>query len=460
MPDSRDFLPAGAVLGHAFYSAGPDLIVSLPGALIMWDESGLITEVLSPSDAEYKIRRQACESAGRLEVLGPGQYLTPGLVDLHVHAPQWPQSGKNLHLPLYDWLHKKTFPLEARYSDLAFAASVYSSLIDTLLANGTTTAAYFATVDRPGSLLLASLCLERGQRALVGRVAMDLDCPGFYGDASAEAGLEETESFILEVRSLPGNEAPLVLPVVTPRFIPSCSDGLLAGLGGLANKYGCHVQSHCSESDWAHQYVLDRYGRSDAFKLSDFGLLTPKTFLAHCNFLDTADMALLHEAGSAVSHCPLSNFYFSGAVFPLKEALAQGVKVGLGSDISGGPNPFLLDSGREALAASRALASGVDPRLPPAIRGRSCSAVDFREAFWLATAGGGEALGLRVGRFEAGYAFDAVLFDVNARHSNVRIWPGLDSDEDIIQKIFYNASRSNIMQSWVAGRLRHKAESD
>lgn len=448
--------PADAISGHAFYSASPEQIISLPDALMLWDDSGIITEILSPADAEYERRRDSCKSAGRLHVLEPGQYLIPGFVDLHVHASQWPQTGKNLHLPLYEWLHEKTFPLEARYADDVFAASVYSSLIDVLLANGTTTAAYFATVDLAGSLLLARLCLERGQRSLVGRVAMDLDCPDFYGDASAEAGIEETERFILEVRSMSGNESGLILPVVTPRFIPSCSDGLLAGLGGLVRKYGCHMQSHCSENDWAHQYVLDRYGRSDAFKLNDFGLLTRRSFLAHCNFLDDDDMALFHETGCAVSHCPLSNFYFAGAVFPLKKAMDAGVQAGLGSDISGGPNPFLLDSARQAVAASRALESGADSSLSPEKRGRKGSAINFREAFWLATAGGGEALDLGIGRFEPGYAFDAVVFDVNAEHSNVRIWPDLDGDEDILQKLFYNSSRSNIMQTWVAGRRVHE----
>jgi len=39
-------------------------------------------------------------AAGSLVTLGKDEYLLPGLVDLHVHAPQWPQLGLALDLPL------------------------------------------------------------------------------------------------------------------------------------------------------------------------------------------------------------------------------------------------------------------------------------------------------------------------------------------------------------------------
>ena len=72
--------------------------------------------------------------------------------------------------------------------------------------------------------------------------------------------MEGTRALIDHIRSHPDNGADRVLPVVTPRFIPSCTDATLEGLGAIASECGCHVQTHCSESDWAHGYVLDRYG--------------------------------------------------------------------------------------------------------------------------------------------------------------------------------------------------------
>jgi guanine deaminase len=100
------------------------------------------------------IRRFA--SAGTLVTLGEGQYLLPGLIDLHVHAPQWPQLGLALDLPLEEWLRTYTFPLEARYADLSYAETVYASLVDGLFANGTTTALYFACGPQQFSLVQAS----------------------------------------------------------------------------------------------------------------------------------------------------------------------------------------------------------------------------------------------------------------------------------------------------------------
>jgi guanine deaminase len=389
-------------------------------------------------------------------------YLLPGFVDLHIHAPQFPQLGKALDVPLEVWLQKHTFPLEARYADTVFARQVYERLVDTLLANGTTTAVYFGTTHLEATSILAGICMDRGQRALIGKVAMDDpdQCPDYYRDADAETALSETLQFIETVQAMPDNDTGLVQPVITPRFIPSCTHGLLEGLGEIAGRTGCHVQTHCSESDWEHGFVLDRYGKTDSFALDDLGLLTRRTVLAHGNFIGADDMALIKERGAGVAHCPLSNVYFSNAVFPLRRALEKGLRVGLGTDIAGGPSASLLDSCRSAIASSRLLEDGVDPSLAAGERGVEQSRIDFRHAFYVATAGGGDVLDLPVGRLERGYQFDAVLVDTEAPSSPIT---GFDAMEetlaDILQKIVMNATRSNIRQTWVAGREVHRLSS-
>ena len=262
-------------------------------------------------------------------------------------------------------------PLEAKYADAAFAERVYRSLVETLLANGTTTAVYFGTIHLESTLRLAELCLARGQRAWVGKVAMDNpdQCPDFYRDPSVARGLDDTRALIEGVRGMPGNEAGLVKPVVTPRFIPACTDAMLRGLGELAQACDCHVQTHCSESDWEHAYVIERHGMRDALSLERFGLLTDKTVLAHANFIDKGDMEVIQQAQTGIAHCPLSNHYFSNAVFPARKVLDQGLQVGLGTDISGGANPSLLCNCAMAVTSSRALEEGVDPDAASAARG-------------------------------------------------------------------------------------------
>ena len=131
-----------------------------------------------------------------------------------------------------------------------------------------------------------------------------------------------------------GNNEGVIRPVVTPRFIPACTDRLLEGLGRLAEECACPIQTHCAESDWEDAHVRERFGVSDAEALHRFGLVRTETVLAHSNFIAGRDFDLIGAAGAAIAHCPLSNMYFANSVFPVRAALDKGLRVGLGTDIS------------------------------------------------------------------------------------------------------------------------------
>jgi len=438
-----------------FHSPERGTIDVLDDVLIEIDAHGAITAVHRHGDPNYRTILDARDASGELVTLPAGTYILPGFVDLHVHAPQYPQLGDALDVPLEVWLQKYTFPLEARYQDATFARHIYGLLVEDLLANGTTTALYFATIHQEATRALVDICLEKGQRALIGKVAMDNadECPDYYRDLSADEALDGTRALIDYVRGHPANHEGRVLPVVTPRFIPSCTDATLEGLGAIARECGCHVQTHCSESDWAHGYVLARHGMTDTDSLDRFGLLSRKTVLAHANFLTAKDMETVRARQAAVAHCPLSNAYFANAVFPMRAALDKGLHVGLGTDISGGPSASMIENARGAILASRMLQSGVDPNLPPSARSTFGPAqIDFRDAFYIATTGGGIALDLPVGQFTPGYQFDAVLIDADAEKGTVRLFEDRDKGERILQKIIYTASRPNIAATWVGGR--------
>jgi guanine deaminase len=438
-----------------FHSPERGIIDVLDDVLIEIDAGGAITAVHRHGDPNYRTIRDAREASGELVALPSGSYILPGFVDLHVHAPQYPQLGDALDVPLEVWLQKYTFPLEARYQDAAFARRVYGLLVEDLIANGTTTALYFATIHQEATRVLVDTCLEKGQRALIGKVAMDNaeECPDYYRDLSPEEALDGTRALIDYVRGHPDNGEGRVLPVVTPRFIPSCTDATLEGLGDIARECGCHVQTHCSESNWAHGYVLARHGMTDTDSLDRFGLLGRRTVLAHANFLTAKDMETVKAREAAVAHCPLSNAYFANAVFPLRAALEKGLHVGLGTDISGGPSASMLENARGAILVSRMLQSGVDPNLPPTARSTFGPAqIDFRDAFYIATSGGGIALDLPVGQFAPGYQFDALLIDTEAEKGTVRLFEDRDEGEGILQKIIYTASKPNLTATWIGGR--------
>ncbi|WP_211748475.1 guanine deaminase [Paenibacillus sp. Marseille-Q4541] len=443
--------------GTAFTSKTPTEIQILKDYLFCINTDGMIEKIVAPEDSEYQTLLDIYQDKDNFHQLAEGQYFLPGFVDLHVHAPQWAQSGTALDIPLHDWLHTYTFPLESKFSNLDFAKRVYDDVVSTLLANGTTTALYFATVHKEASILLAEICASKGQRGLVGKVVMDdpEGNPEYYRDADTHTALVDTEEFIIAVKELAKSTKQGVYPVVTPRFIPSCTDDGLAGLGKLAAKYDTYVQSHCSESDWAHSYVQDRYDKNDAFALNDFGLLRDKSVMAHCNFLDDQDVDLFAETGTAIAHCPISNAYFANSVIPVAHFHSKGVDIGLGSDISGGFSPSLFDNIRQAVISSRMLEDGVNPSLPAQDRGVPNSRLTVDEAFYLATAGGGESLSLPIGRIQENYVWDVQIIDTQLSSAKLPIFDEKEDLHDIFQKIMYLVRPEHIREVWVQGEKVH-----
>lgn len=444
-----------AVEGPAFSSRDEYEVTYRERSLYLIDDTGMIASIVGPGSSQYANIRDEASRRGLLTVLRDGQYLLPGFVDLHVHAPQWAQDGAALDEPLERWLGKYTFPTEARFADVSYAHRVHAHLVDSLLARGTTTVLYFDTIHRSSAVDLANVCNDKGQRAFVGKVVMDdPDAnPEYYRETTDEA-LGETERFIQDVNGIHSIQG--VHPVVTPRFVPSCTDEGLAGLGGLVEKHHCFVQTHCSEGDWEHNTVFERYGKSDTEALDGFGLLTDQTVMHHCVYLSESDAELFARRGAAVAHCPLSNAYFAGAVAPIRRYRSQGVTVGLGTDISGGYAPSLYDTVRLAAVASRMLASGVDARLTANDRGGVGEALmSLDQVFWLATVGGANALHVNTGRLEEGYAWDAQVVDVHAEHSDLPVFEADEEPKVIFQKIMNLSTPSNIRAVWVQGRMVH-----
>lgn len=445
-------------LGTAFTSRSPQEVSALEDCLFCLDAEGMIRRILKPQDAEYGTVMAAYSGTEKFHELAEGQYFLPGFIDLHIHAPQWAQAGTAMDIPLHDWLNTYTFPLESKFSNLDFARTVYQDLVTTLLANGTTTALYFATVHKEASYLLAQICADKGQRGLVGKVVMDdkSENPEYYRDESTEAALADTESFIQLVQELNKTTKQGVFPVVTPRFIPSCTGEALAGLGELAKKYDTHIQSHCSESDWEHNYVLERMHKSDTFALHEMGLLQDKAVMAHAVFLSDKDADLFAETGTAIAHCPVSNVCFSNGVLPAARFTRKGIDIGLGTDISGGFSPSLFDNIRQAVISSRMLEEGVDPSLPSAERGLPQSRISANEAFYYATAGGGQSLSLPIGRLEENYIWDVQVIDVSAPNAKLPLFDENISMEDLLHKILFLSRPDNIREVWVQGECVHK----
>ncbi|MBN2898680.1 MAG: guanine deaminase [Clostridia bacterium] len=439
-----------AIQANAYYSKNFDEIEYLDEGLFCIDSEGFIEKVLTKDDENYEKVRRRYASEGQLKVLEADQILLPGFVDLHIHAPQWAQSGTALDRPLEIWLNEYTFPLEAKFEDQSFAANVYGEVVHTTLRNGTTSAVYFATVDRKSSLLLAEICGEQGQRGFVGKVAMDdaSGCPEYYRDQDAQASIDETEAFIQSVLAIRNTYRQGVYPIITPRFIPTCTDESLKGLGALARKYDVHLQTHASESDWAHHYVKEKMGENDVKALNRFGLLGPRAIIAHAPFLETEDQEIMVETRTTIAHCPLSNAYFANSVLPVKDFMAKGITIGLATDISGGYTPSMYQAIRQAVISSKMLQDGVEPSRSKDLRGRAHAALTLNNALFMATVAGGQSLGLPLGKLEAGYIFDAQVVDTR---ENIPRFYEEKHVEDLLHKVLLLSQTVNIKEVWVQG---------
>jgi len=383
----------------------------------------------------------ATHQGAKVVVLGPDEFVLPGLVDTHIHASQFPNAGLALDLTLLDWLERYTFPTERGLAQLPKAQEVYGRCVRTTLSSGTTTACYFATIHREPSLALARTCADLGQRALIGKVCMDRNSPPDYSETTA-ASLAETEAFCQEVLQ---QGSPLVRPVVTPRFVPTCSRPLLEGLAALAARQGLHIQSHLAENQpecrWVKELEPDCQSYTEVYHRA--GLLTPRTVLAHCVHLSQDEIELIRETGAGVSHCPNSNFSLKSGVCDVQRLRAAGVKVGLGTDCSGGYSPSLLNAMRMAVTASNSLAC----------RDTAYTPLQFSDALYLATRGGAEVLDMQgeLGALQPGMQAD--LLRVNMANQEATKLFGQESAADRVSKFVFLGDDRNIAQVWVSGRL-------
>lgn len=415
-----------------------EVVLTSESALLVVDPSGRIAAAVDKGEDGYA-RAEALARTSRVRTLKPGEFVMPGLVDGHAHAPQHVFAGTGLDLPLLDWLMTYTFPEESKFKDVKHAERVYDAAVRRSLANGATTVSWFATIHLPASLTLVDVCERRGLRAHVGKVCMDVNSPDYYREASADESAERTRDFVELVLA---KKPELVTPSIIPRFAPTCSRELLNKLGDISETFVLPVHTHLSENEAECRWVTELFPEArcyvDVYKASR--LLNERSYFAHCCYCNDLERSLVHHAGAGVVHCPTSNFVVGRAICDVRQWLDDGVTVCLGTDVAGGYSTSVLQALRHAVIASRMLsASNGDPR----------TALSWREAFWLATVAGGQVLGLNVGRLEPGYQFDALVVD--ARHGGP--FDVFDETPDsLLEKFIWNGDDRNVADVYVNAR--------
>ncbi|GAA5913548.1 uncharacterized protein JCM6883_004450 [Sporobolomyces salmoneus] len=405
---------------------------------------------------------------GRFVQIGEDGWLVPGFVDTHIHAPQYVNAGMALDRPLMEWLEHYTFKAESRIDSdpQGYGKKVYERLVERLRENGTTSASVFGTIRVEANMVLARTFQGAGIRGQIGKVSMDQNSPSFYVETT-RTSLDETRRFISLINDLNSSipeHLRLVEPVVTPRFVPTCTRELLVGLKEIAKSEGVRVQSHLAESKAEVELCKEMLnGQTDVEYFNELGLLGPCSLMAHCTHSLPSDLLLFSLTSTSISHCPLSNVYFSPErQLPLREAWNEGVKVGLGSDISGGYRVGLDEGMRWSVGVSK-LREGARISSSSADEKGESLAISWKESLYLATLGGAQALGLdetrRVGQLRVGWAFDAQLIRIGGKGSRVD-WFGELGWEEKVEKWWCNGNEADRKGVWVQGRKVYENETE
>jgi guanine deaminase len=341
---------------------------------------------------------QTLPSGIAVETYGDDSLIMAGFIDCHVHYPQIGIIGAGGG-ELLDWLEKYTFAAEERFDDLAYARGVARVFFQESLRNGITTSAVFCTVHAASVEALFEEALEMGLRTIAGKVLMDRNAPAGLRD-TAQGGYDASKALIDRWH---GRDR--LLYAITPRFAATSSPEQLDAAGALhAAHPDCFVQSHISESRREVEWIRDLFPeRRDYLDVYDhYGLLGPRTIYGHGIRLSERELRRCHETGTAIAHCPTSNFFLGSGCLDLRNALApeRPLRVGLATDLGAGTSFSILQTMNEAYKAAQ-------------LHGYALGAA---QAFYLATRGTAHALYLddTIGSIAPGMEADLVVLDLKS----------------------------------------------
>lgn len=334
----------------------------------------------------------------KVEDCGRDALIMAGFVDSHVHYPQAEIIGA-YGAQLLDWLNKYTFVAEQRFADKRHARAAARVFLKEGLRNGITTAAVFCTVHPQSVDAFFEEAGKLGMRMIAGKVLMDRNAPEALRD-SARRGYDDSRALIGKWHG-----RGRLMYAITPRFAATSTPAQLEAAGALRKEFPeCFVQSHISENlaevAWTKELFPERKDYLDVY--GHYGLLGRRSIYGHGIHLSEAELGRMHETGTAIAHCPTSNFFLGSGCFDLGKATRRErpVRVGLATDVGGGTSLSFLQTLNEAYKAAQ-------------MNGYPLSA---GQAFYLATRGTAQALDLedRIGSIAPGMEADLVVLDLKS----------------------------------------------
>lgn len=365
-----------------------------------------------------------------------GRFLIPGFVQAHIHLCQVLFRGLADDLALLDWLEKRIWPMEAAHTAASLAASARLGVLE-LTSLGTTSILDMGTVRHTQSLLEA--VETTGLRYWGGKCFMDdKETSGPLWEAT-DTSLRETQDLLKTW----AHRSPLINYALSPRFVISCTDEILAESHRLAEDRGLLFHTHASENKDEIAWVQRRTGRQNIEHLAALEALSPRSVIVHGIHWDDAELGHMLRTGANLVHCPSSNLKLASGVAPVEHYRKRGLKIAIGAD--GAPCNNTLDPFLEM----RLTALLQKPVYGP-------EAMNAAQAFDLATRGGAEVLGAgsEIGTLEVGKKADLVLVD--------RFHPSVATVEDPYSALVYSCSGRDVDSvmingKWIVRKRQHQS---
>lgn len=381
-------------------------------------EAGKILAVGPAAEVEAAYRgRQVLDARGGLVI--------PGLINAHTHAAMVLFRGVADDLRLMDWLTHYIFPAEAKNVSAPFVKAATRLAALEMIRSGTTTFVDMYYFEDQ----VAEAAKEAGIRGVLGSTLIEV--PGGAPDAKTiPDALALADRFL---KRWTGD--PLITPAVAPHSAYLCSPETLKSARALADRYGAPILIHLSEVADEQKTVRERYGKTSTEHLRDLGILRKGVLGAHGVWLSAGDRAILEAAQVGVAHCPQSNMKLSSGAAPVKEMLAEGLRLGLGTDGAASNNDLDMIEEMDSAALLAKHASG-DPTAAPA-----------PAVLEMATLGGARALGMedRLGSLEAGKRADLVVVS--------RAAPRMHPMFDPVSHLVYAAKGADVTDVVIEGRV-------
>lgn len=369
-----------------------------------------------------------------------GKLLLPGFIDSHMHFPQTEMLA-SFGEQLLDWLKNYTFPVENKFADDQYAATIAQVFLRQLYRHGTTSAMVYSSVHKGATDALFQAAQHYNMLLMAGKVCMDRNCPPFLQD-TAKSAQQDSADLIAKWH---GKDR--LHYVITPRFAPTSTEAQLAVLGELAQQYpNVYIQTHLSENHneiaWVKSLYPNRKNYLDVY--NHYGLVRKGAVFGHGIHLEQDEWQCLAEKGASIAFCPTSNLFLGSGLFDLAKAEQHHIPVSLATDVGGGTSFSMLRTLGEAYKICQLKGNQLDPM----------------HGLYLMTQGAALALGLEqhIGNLNPGTDADFVILDPLFDELSSLRFKHHHSPQDLIFALSMLADDRATVATYIAGKIVYQAD--